>query len=257
MMSQGERSISILMYHSLDTSGSVVSVSPQHFSDQMACLSGLGYKGISLREALDYRAACGSWPAKSVVLTFDDGFANFYNCAYPVLSHHKFTATVFLVSGYMGGYNGWETPPPGLGRREVLSWDQAAELASSGIEMGAHTRTHVDLSRQPVEAIAQEMIASRSEIEKNLKRPVEAFAYPFGNVTRQALEVARCEFRAACTTILRRAKHDPLHSLPRVDMYYVRNQQTLERLLAGELDGYLTLRRAGRKVRRMAAAFGA
>jgi peptidoglycan/xylan/chitin deacetylase (PgdA/CDA1 family) len=242
-------SLAVLTYHSLDTSGSVVSVAPQTFADQMAVLAETGFRGVSLREALSHREAHGAWPERSVALTFDDGYANFYEEAAPALAQHDFTATVFVISGYVGKRNDWEPPPAGLGLREMLTWPQIIELSSAGIEIGAHTRAHRDLRRLSTSEAQGEIGGSRAEIEDRLGRAVESFAYPFGHVSLASLEIVRREFRAACTTELRRASEEPLHELPRVDMYYLRAPRRLPRLLEGRLDRYLTVRRLGRLAR--------
>ncbi len=240
------QSIAILAYHSLDTSGSVVSVRPQVFAEQMATLADLGHRGIALRDAVAQREANGSWPDNSVVITFDDGFANVHERALPVLVQHGFAATVFLVSAYVGRYNDWETPPAGLGRRAVVSWSQARELAAAGLELGGHTRTHPDLRTLRRDRVEQEIAAGKHEIEAQLDRPVESFAYPYGRVAADAASIVSREFRAACTTVLRRASDEVLHRLPRVDAYYIRSPRSLCRLIQGRLDGYLMVRRWGR-----------
>lgn len=242
-------SLAILTYHSLDTSGSVVSVAPQAFADQMSTLAEAGFCGVSLREALSHREAHAAWPERCVALTFDDGFANFYEEAMPALVRHSFTATVFVISGYVGGRNDWAPPPARLGLREMLTWPQIAEMSAAGIEIGVHTRNHKDL-RQLSTAEAQEEIGgSRVEIEDRLGQPVDSFAYPFGYVSPTSLEIVQREFRAACTTVLRRASAEPLHELPRVDMYYLRAARQLSQLLEARLDRYLTVRRLARMAR--------
>ncbi len=239
----------ILTYHSLDTSSSVVSVTPREFADQMAVLAEAGFRGVSLREALSYREAHDVWPERSVVLTFDDGYANFYEEAMPTLARHDFTATVFVISGHVGKRNDWAPPPAGLGLREMLTWPQIIELSSAGIEIGAHTRAHKDLRQLSAPEAQEEISGSRAEIEDRLSQAVESFAYPFGHVSPAALDIVRREFRAACTTVLRRASEEPLHELPRVDMYYLRAPHQLLRLLEGRLDRYLAIRRLGRLAR--------
>jgi peptidoglycan/xylan/chitin deacetylase (PgdA/CDA1 family) len=243
------RSAAILTYHSLDTSGSVVSVAPRDFGDQMATLGHLGYRGITLREATVCREASGTWPDRCVVLTFDDGYANFHEVALPILTHHGFTATIFLVSRHMGGDNNWERPPALLGRRPMLSWGQVADLSAAGMEIGAHTKTHPDLARLSLQAAEDEILAGRTEIEEQVGRRVESFAYPYGSVSGMALRIVAREFTAACTTVLKRADCEPLHELPRIDMHYIRSGRAFERLLNGELDRYLAIRRWGRVMR--------
>jgi peptidoglycan/xylan/chitin deacetylase (PgdA/CDA1 family) len=203
--------LAILTYHSLDNSGSVVSASREAFEAQMSALAEAGFRGVSLREALAYREARNAWPERSVALTFDDGYANFYEVAAPALAAHGFTATVFVISGHVGGRNDWAPPPEGLGERSLLSWSQLAELSSAGIEIGAHTRRHRDLRRLSASEALDEIGGSRLEIEERLGQSVESFAYPFGYVSPESLEIVRREFRAACTTTLRRAGAESLH----------------------------------------------
>ncbi|HWP43533.1 MAG TPA: polysaccharide deacetylase family protein [Blastocatellia bacterium] len=246
------KEIAILMYHSIDASGSVVSVSPQEFASQMGVLADLGLRAMRLREAVRCYIENGCWPERAVVLTFDDGFANFFDTAFPVLERHGFTATMFVVSRHVGGLNDWAPPPAGLGARALMDWNQLAELATAGVEIGSHTLTHPDLRRLPAREAANEIKSSRAEIEDRLGQPVESFAYPFGAVSRDCEEIIKREYRAACTTTLRRAKDDPLYSLPRVDMYYIRSRRSLERLVNGDLDGYLSVRRWARAARALA-----
>jgi len=241
----------ILMYHSLDSSGSVISVAPGTFADHMDCLSSLGLKGIALREAVAHRSAFGSWPSGCVVLTFDDGYTNFLDVAMQILHAAGFAATMFLVSGHAGGRNDWAPPPPGLGVQPILSWQQVRDLTGRGIEIGAHTRSHPDLRRLADPAAENEIAGCRCELEDRIGAAVESFAYPFGHVGSVSQAIVRREFRAACTTVLRRAGNDDLHALPRIDMYYLGSGDRLARLLNGDLDGYLSLRRWGRSARRV------
>jgi peptidoglycan/xylan/chitin deacetylase (PgdA/CDA1 family) len=249
MMEPKGNSLAILTYHSLDTSGSVVSVTPQAFDAQLSAIAEAGFRGVSLREALAYREAHQTWPERCVALTFDDGYANFYEEAAPRLGDHGFGATVFVVSGHVGESNDWAPPPPGLGSRAILAWSQIAELSSAGIEVGAHTRNHKDLRKLSAPEAQAEIGDSRKEIEDRLGRPVETFAYPFGYIGAASREIVRREFRAACTTELRRAGEERFHELPRVDMYYLRATEQLRRLLNGGLDRYLTVRRLARMAR--------
>lgn len=238
--------ISILTYHSLDASGSVLSVTPQVFADQMACLANLGLRGVTLRAALAEREAAGRWPEGAVVLTFDDGYATVHRAALPVLERHGFTATLFAVTAPLDGAS---PPAVRLPRAPLMSWQQVEGLASCDWEIGAHTHSHADLSRLAATEVEAELITCKREIEQRLGGQVESFAYPFGALSAQAAAVAARHFRACCTTLLRRATDHPAHALPRIDMYYVRTLRQLERLVTGRWDRYLALRRWGRAVR--------
>ncbi len=243
--------LTILTYHSLDASGSVISVAPNVFGEHMACIDELGFRGISLSEAVGHRAAHGVWPDHTVVLTFDDGYLNFYDEALPVLMRYRFGATLFIVSGHVGGLNDWAPPPPRLGTRPLLTWDQLNELGAAGMEIGSHGKTHADLRQLAQNEVAREIVGSRTDIEARLGRPVQSFAYPFGGVGESARTIVRSEYRAACSTVLKRVGREPLHELPRVDMYYVRTPGKLGRLLSNRLDTYLAIRRWGRAIRHL------
>jgi peptidoglycan/xylan/chitin deacetylase (PgdA/CDA1 family) len=229
----------------------VLSVDPRDFAEQMTCLADKGFRGISLCEALEYREHNMGWPPQAVVLTFDDGFANFYEEAFPVLERFNFSATLFIVTGHMGGHNNWDGGLPGLGSQRLVTWEQAAELVRGGIEIGSHTRTHPDLRRCSAQEIKNEISSSRADIESRLGIKVQSFAYPYGGVNHLVQQLAARDFRAACTTELRRANGDPLNLLPRVDMYYVKSLRRFANLLDGQLDQYLTVRRCGRLARRI------
>lgn len=246
--------LTILTYHSIDDSGSVVSVAPQVFADQMKALSDAGFVGVSLRQALTHRKVNGSWAQRCAVLTFDDGFANFYETAMPEINRHGFNATVFVISGHVGGRNDWDAPPAGLGSQQMMNWQQVRELSDMGVEIGAHTRTHPDLRRLSEKQIEEEIAGSCADISDRIGEAVENFAYPYGYLSRPAEQVAQRTVRSACTTELRRVDSEPLHLLPRVDMYYLKSPNQLPSLVAGKLDGYLTVRRLGRTVRQVLSA---
>jgi len=243
----------ILTYHSLDATGSAISVRPDVFARQMAEMARNGLRGISLREAIDHREKLDKWPERSVVLTFDDGYDNFSTFALPAILRHGFSATVFLIGRHIGGVNDWGPAPEGLGSQKMMSWDQIREMTSAGIEAGAHTLTHPDLRRLGEEALREEITGSRREVEDRIGNPVETFAYPFGYSSGAAERIVRGEFRAACTTVLRRVSDDDRHRLPRLDIYYLKDLSRFSRAIEGKLDGYLRVRRWGRSVKSLVA----
>lgn len=245
------RSISILMYHSLDSSGSAISMEPKIFEEHMTGLTEAGYRVISLRQALAERDEQGDWPDKSVVVTFDDGFASIYEHALPVLQRFGFGASVYLIAGHVDGFNDWGSPVRGFGRQKILSWDQVKEMAEYGIEIGAHTLTHADLSVLNSKALEREIIGSAEEISQRINEPVITFAYPYGNLSDEAKAIVDRTYSAVCTTVHRRASDELLKLLPRVEMYYFRNQRNLLPLVSGQIDSRLTLRRWARRIRRL------
>ncbi|MBI4516683.1 MAG: polysaccharide deacetylase family protein [Deltaproteobacteria bacterium] len=242
--------VPILTYHSLDNSASAISVAPSAFGDQMDCLADIGARGISLADAAAHLAANGAWPERCAVLTFDDGYANTYEVALPILARHGFSATVFVVTGFVNRTIDWRWPGRWQRQPAPLTWNQVREFCAAGLEIGCHTVTHPDLRWLSPAAAEDEIVGARNEIEDRIALPVETFAYPFGLVGAAASSIARREFRAACTTELQRARRQPLWALPRVDMYYIRSTELLTRLIHGRLDRYLAARRWARRLRR-------
>ncbi len=242
--------LAVLTYHSIDDSGSVVSTHPEVLDRQMASLAELGYRGYPLDTVVKHRLSTGRWPEHAIAITFDDGFENNLRVAQPILAKYDFAASIYLITGHVGGESDWERPPAGLGRRTTLDWPQVAELSAAGWEIGAHTRSHRDLRKLDAPTVEREIIDSREDIQQHLGRSVTTFAYPYGCSSPVAEAVVSREFSAACTTVLRRASHhDPVHTLPRVDMFYLGDIRRLRRLAMGRLDSYLAFRRLGRRVR--------
>ena len=242
--------VPILTYHSLDLSGSVVSVAPEIFANQMRTLAARGFTGISLSELLDGWDGNRPLPPRPVALTFDDGFANLLEHAAPVLSGLNFHATVFVVTGRCGQTNDWPNQAPDIPRLPLLSWSELGQMAEAGFEVGAHTVTHPRLTELSPSDATKEIVESKAAIEKRLGQPVKSFAYPFGIFARTHYEVVREHFQAACSVELGKAlPESDRHQLPRLDIYYLRHP-ILFRLfetVPGRI--YIRLRGIGRCVR--------
>lgn len=242
--------IPIITYHSIDNSGSIVSTSPELFRRQMATLNAAGYKTLTLAElAGDLQA--GRWPSqKSVVLTFDDGFENFYTEAAPVLNEYSYSATVFLVTSKCGEFNDWAGNPPNLPRSPLLSWNQIRELSDTGIEFGSHTMTHPELTTTSPDITTREVTRSKAVIEDAIGSPVVSFAYPFGRFTSDVRRLVADTYDAACSTSLgRMRRNSDMHALQRIDAYYLSNPKSLDSLESRWMDGYFSFRQLLRNVR--------
>jgi len=187
----------ILAYHSIDDTGSFMSVSSAAFRLQMARLRDWGYRGVSLGEWL--RAPAVGAP-KTVAITFDDGYRNNYEQAFPILEEFGFQATVFLATAFMGKENTWMKESQGP-RLPMLSWDQAARMLDYGVEFQSHSNTHPDLSTQPPDAVREELRSSQEAIARRLGTAPDLFCYPFGRFNETVVDVLRGEgVRAAVTT---------------------------------------------------------
>ena len=146
---------------------------PSVFSAQMRWLRHAGFRILSLGEALEGLEANEDL-RKTVVLTFDDGYRDFYTEAFPVLKQCGFTATIFLATDRIR-----ETPARIEGA-DYLTWSEVRELHAEGIRFGAHTVTHPDLRSLGPEEHEQELGRSKETIEDCLGVRVESFSYPHG-----------------------------------------------------------------------------
>jgi peptidoglycan/xylan/chitin deacetylase (PgdA/CDA1 family) len=194
----GKKNVPVLMYHSISDPEKAApkfkqfTVSPELFEEHMAYLHQQGYTPITVSQFVAARAPGGAGlPRRPVVLTFDDGFADFYTEALPILKKYGFTATLYITTGYVGDTSRW-LEHDGEGERPMLTWKQIAEIDQSGIECGGHSHTHPQMDTLAYSASAQEIEKSKQLLEEHLGHSVESFAYPFGyhtaNVRRQIRE---------------------------------------------------------------------
>ena len=242
-----DRGLPILMYHSLDESGSVISTAPSRFEQTMARLGDAGLRAIDL---VDWIAAGRPAVRHAFAITFDDGFENVLLAA-DVLARFNWTATVFLVSQFIGGENGWEIDSKSIPHFPLLSTRQIATLKQAGYRFGAHTRTHRRLDRLDESSLVDELVGSRDTVEQATGEPCRLFAYPYGIVTERASRIARAAFDASFGTTLARCETAcRLHDLPRIDAFYFRNNKMIDRWMIRSSDYSMTIRRHLRTFRR-------
>ena len=242
--------IPILTYHSIDESGSVISTKSDIFRKQIKFLSEAGYKTISLETLGKHLRGQIDLPPKTIVLTFDDGFQNFYTTAFPILSEYNFTATVFLITDYCGTFNDWSGNLPGLERSNLMNWDEIRELSNAGIEFGAHSLSHADLTRISTKAACHEIIGSKTAVEERLGKVVTAFAYPYGSYNTTIKRITQEYFTIACTTNLGKVEaNDDMYALKRLDTYYLSNERIFRQVLSENFDWYISFRQTMREVK--------
>jgi len=243
-------SLPILTFHTLDDRGSVISFPPGLFRRGLARLREHGYRTVSLLEAVACLREGSPFPERSVVITFDDGSRSVYDEAFTVLQQYEMSATIFLTVGGRGpGGQSDRRPSPQGG--SMLGWQEIRDLQVCGMEFGAHTLTHPDLTRLPAERIEEEVCNSKAIIEDALGTPVTCFAYPYGRYDARSYAIVRKHFVAACSDRLGlvTVKSDP-HALERVDAYYLRSDWLFGLMLTRWFPRYVRMRSVPRRVRR-------
>ena len=214
--------IPVLMYHSISHTPNPrfkeFAVSPELFDQQMSYLFQRHYTPLTVTQlATAIREQTIRAGDKPIVLTFDDGYADFYAAAWPILKKYQFTATLYVTTGFVNGTSQW-LESQGEANRPMLNWDQLGELAWTGIECGAHSHTHRQLDMLSKTLARFEVGESKRMLEDRLARPVSSFAYPYGYYT-QTLErlVRHAGYSSACAVkYAMGSTTDDLFALPRL-----------------------------------------
>jgi peptidoglycan/xylan/chitin deacetylase (PgdA/CDA1 family) len=189
--------VPILMYHYIrqpppiraDWIGFKLSVSPADFTAQVDSLWRSGYHPVDLNDIRAYFAGKQPLPSKPIVITFDDGYADLFTTAFPILAKHHFKAVAYIVSGFVD-------------RPGYVSSDQVVQLDHNGIEIASHTVDHPDLARTSAGSAMQELVDSKRWLEHLVGHPVLDFAYPSGKFNPQVVaEVQRAGYDTAVTTM--------------------------------------------------------
>lgn len=254
-----DRRIPILMYHSVaDEDESAlqpyywIATAPAQFLQQMTWLHEQGYRTTSLASAVELLQAGRGTVEKTVVITFDDGYRNFCQHAFPVLERFAFTATMFLPTASIGDRSTI------FNRRECMTWADVRELQQRGISFGSHTVTHPQLHGLSPDRIREEILRSRQTIEDKTGCAVDSFAYPyafpqtdrpFKTTLRAILEESGYRY-GVCTQIGRaRAASEPLF-LERLPVNSADDPALLRAKLAGAYDWVGGLQSLTKRIRR-------
>lgn len=177
--------VPILMYHYIrfnpdprDRLGFALSVTPPDFAAQMEWLAANGYHPITFRDLHGYLAGASGLPSRPVILTFDDGYEDFYTAALPVLMSHDFKSVAYVVSGF-------------IGRPGYMNAAQIREADRFDIEIGSHTVDHADLTRQSWDGLRYQIIVSKRSLEQLLGHEVISFCYPSGRFSPSVVSVVQ------------------------------------------------------------------
>jgi peptidoglycan/xylan/chitin deacetylase (PgdA/CDA1 family) len=206
-----------LMYHSVSAVGGPMrdlAVPARLLAEQLAALTDAGYRLVGLSEALD-RLDAGS-TERLLALTFDDGYRDFLTAGVPALQAAGAGATLYAAVGHLGGQAGW------LGRwapdfGPMLTWDELAEVAAAGVEIGNHGLIHHPLDVLPAARLRREVVRGRDLLEQRLQRRVRSFAYPHGYHSRRVRGVVASTGHDNATEVGRRVHtpHERRFAVPR------------------------------------------
>lgn len=197
------RSVPILMYHSISDHVSskfkAFTVSPKLFAEHMAYLAEHNYTTITVTQFINaINGDAEELPEKPIILTFDDGFADFYTNVFPVLKSYGFTATLYIVTAFTGGTSRWLKDEQDAAR-PLLNWEQLAEISAGGIECGAHSHSHAQLDILPSDMAREEIKSCKQILEKQLSQSITSIAYPYGYHSDTVKQIVRSVgYTSAC-----------------------------------------------------------
>lgn len=197
--------VTILMYHMIAEPSNSAEArfcrSPGAFRADMEQIRLSGFQVLPLAAVLDRVTGGESSPERAVAITFDDGMACVYENALPILQEYGYPATVFVISGLLGGYNGW-CEEFGFPLRRMLMNSEVRALAGAGVDIGSHTVNHPWLGKSDAIVVKREVLASKIALEDILGREVPHFAYPFGSWSTVARDaVVEAGYAGACSTM--------------------------------------------------------
>ncbi len=158
----------VLNYHKVDNIHNSLSVIPEDFERQMRYLSENGYNTITPEQLYDNITTGAELPKKPILITFDDGYQDNYDNAYPILKKYNMKATIFVVTGFLGK------------DKNYLTWEEAKELENSGISIESHTLNHKSMTELSDEQLRVELVNSRIDIKEKLGKESYFMAYPTG-----------------------------------------------------------------------------
>jgi peptidoglycan/xylan/chitin deacetylase (PgdA/CDA1 family) len=240
----------VFVYHSVDGSGSLISISEAMFQRQMQYLHKKGYQTISLDNLVRTQTRKSPLPKRPIVLTFDDGYKNNRKIVMPILERFGFTATIFITTGYVSKIMTW-TKTPDIPDLPMASWDDIRVMSEGGMHIQAHSINHPNLCLLPIEEAVYEMKKSKEEIEEHLGKEVNFFAYPYGEYNEEIKNAAKeCGYKGAVTTIFGKENRvKDTYEIKRIDPTGISGvsdftkMQFFKACLAGTADWYMGLKR--------------
>jgi|TARA_B110000116_G_scaffold203302_1_gene178347 peptidoglycan/xylan/chitin deacetylase (PgdA/CDA1 family) len=205
--------IPILTYHSISSDNSKVSITIQTFEKQIKYFKENGYNSINFNQL-------NSNINKPIIITFDDGYKDNLINALPILKKYDFTATIFIISNFIGKKNFWDRNQQNFSNKEHLSTADINEWITNGMNIGSHSHNHLDLTQLNISDLSDELIMSKKSLENITQKKIDIFCYPFGKINKTVYQNVKNLYEKAVTTNRSRYNlliHDT-HLMPRIDM---------------------------------------
>jgi peptidoglycan/xylan/chitin deacetylase (PgdA/CDA1 family) len=214
----------VLCYHALsETWPAVLSVTPQQFELQIELMLRRGYVGATFHDAVHEPPG-----EKVFAVTFDDSYRSVNRLAAPILERLGIPGTVFVPTSFVGseqpmswaGIDGW-LDGPHAAELVPMSWQELRSLATAGWEIGSHTRTHPRLPELTDPELAEELSASRDELERGMGLPCLSLAFPYGAEDERVVRATETAGYTAAAALPSPLFHNPqLLRWPRVGVYH-------------------------------------
>ena len=187
--------VPVLMYHRVASSGpeglAPWRLDPEKFEQQLSYLQRYGYSAMRVDGIWKVNASPGGQKleGKRFALTFDDGYQDFADVAWPLLKRYGFCATVFLVTDHVGGRAEWDRD---FGEpAQLMDWATIKRLASEGVDFGSHSCSHPKLTTLSPQAMMKEAAASREILAAELGAAPSGFCFPYTDYDANVIEAVK------------------------------------------------------------------
>jgi len=205
--------VPILLYHSISSDKSDLSLKINEFEKQIIFLKKRGFETTSF-DKIDKNKK------KQIIITFDDGYKDICKHALPILKKYDFKATCFLVSNLIGKKNTWDALKNNFISKDLMTIEDINEWLDNGMLIGSHSHNHNDLTKLNKSDLENDIDFSKKKLEDKFGIEIENFCYPFGKVNKLVYDVVKNKFKKAVT--INRSRYDlDKHNqflIPRIDM---------------------------------------
>lgn len=172
--------IPVLLYHRVGYTTGGLTVSPEQMANDLSYLTNIGYKTISLEQFKGFiMDRSVNLPDKPILITFDDGYLDNYENAFPILQYYSMVGTFFIITGML-----WDYP-------DRMSPKNIIEMSRSGMSFGSHTVSHCALAELSEDEIRRELMESQTTLESITGEKIDVISYPRGSYNQTVIRIAK------------------------------------------------------------------